>query len=252
MSMPSADQSWLSPPVDLTLAGRELHVWRIRLEGSAAARPQLAHTLSADEHRRAARFYFEKDRRHFIASRGALRCLLSRYLHIPPERLQFRYGAHGKPALAPERGGDALHFNVSHSHGLALCAFAYAQDIGVDLEYVHPLDDLEPIAQRFFSAYESSRLLALLPAQRLEAFYNCWTRKEAYIKACGAGLAYALNRFDVSLAPGEPAQILSIDGSASKAARWFLQALTPAPDYAAAVAVEGQGWHIQCWQWPGD
>jgi 4'-phosphopantetheinyl transferase len=191
--------------------------------------------LSDDELQRAARFHFERDRNHFIAARGLLRQLLGRYLDREPAALCFAYGARGKPTLL----GHALRFNLSHSHGLALFAFALGCELGIDVEQIRLGFAAAEIAQHFFSPCEVAALRALPAAQQAEGFFNCWTRKEAFIKGRGDGLYMPLESFDVTLTPGEPAQMLEVRGEPGAAARWFLEALTPEPGYAAALAVEG-------------
>lgn len=232
------------------IAKDEIHLWLATLEPPAEILRRLWGYLSHDEQLRAERFHFERDRHHFIASRGTLRCILSLYLGLPPESLGFQYGSGGKPGLAENCNSIDLRFNLSHSHELALYGLVLHQEIGVDIEHIHPVQDMETIARRFFSIREYETLQSLPEHHKLEAFFNCWTRKEAYIKACGDGLAQPLDRFDVSLAPGEPAQLLSINGSAGEASRWYLGGFTPAPGYTAALAVEGGNWHVAYSQWP--
>lgn len=246
----TAERLWPPPPADLSLAGNEIHLWQASLDLPALPVQNLRQTLAADELGRAKRFHFQKDRERFIVTRGVLRAILSRYLHIAPQQLRFTYSPYGKPALAHETGGDTLCFNLSHSHDLALYAITRNRQVGIDLEYLRALPDMEQVAQRFFSAQENSVLDTLPQNQRLEAFFNCWTRKEAYIKARGEGLSFRLDQFDVSLMPGEPAALLTVRGDSCEAARWSLQELEPAPGYVAALAVEGHGWHLHCWQWP--
>jgi 4'-phosphopantetheinyl transferase len=176
---------------------------------------------------------------------------LGRYLGLKPGQLRFCYGPHGKPSLAPPLEEEALRFNVSHSQGLALFAVARGRELGVDLEYVRPIAEVEQIVARFFSERESKAFSALPAGRRLEAFFNCWTRKEAYVKARGGGLALSLKQFDVSLAPGEAAALSCTGDDAQEVARWSLWALEPGPGYVAALAVEGHGWRLACWQWPG-
>jgi len=149
-------------------------------------------------------------------------------------------------------GEAKLYFNLAHAAGLALYAVINDREIGVDLERVHPVTEMDQIAERFFSAQESAALRALPPDQRQEAFFNCWTRKEAYLKASGEGLAQPLDQFSVSLRPGEPAKLVSIAGDFQEASRWFIQAFSPADGYVAAVAVQGQGWHLKYWDYNGD
>lgn len=212
---------------------------------------QLAETLAPDERQRAERFHFERDRRRFIVGRGVLRRILGRYLALEPNRLQFCYGPWGKPALAgiSTTQEGQFCFNLAHSQSLALYAVTCERELGVDIEYIRAVPEAEQIAARFFSAQENTVLRSLPPQQKQEAFFNCWTRKEAYIKAIGDGLAQPLAEFDVSLTPGEPASLLRISGDTQAAAGWSIQALTPAPGYVAALAVKGHDWQLKCWQW---
>lgn len=236
---------------DFTLATDEVHVWRVDLSSMSSRRIQsLRNTLAEDERRRADGFCFEEDRERFIVARGMLRVLLSRYLDLDSDRLNFRYNSHGKPALAERSGGDTLRFNVSHSGGLALVALACGREVGIDIEYVRSGIELEEIAARYFSPQEAATLRSLPANIRTEAFFAGWTRKEAYIKARGDGLSLALDGFSVSLAPGEPAILLNAREDPSEAARWTLRELKPGPGYAAALAAEGHDWRLVCRHWP--
>lgn len=240
---------WRPPPTALTVERCEVHVWRAALETTAGCVEGLRQSLSADERVRAARFCFQRDRERFIVARGLLRAILSRYLGMDPGELQFCYSAHGKPGLIGDAGADRLCFNLSHSDGRVLYAITRGREIGVDLERIR--DDLAEgeIAARFFSSREAAVLTALPPERRTIAFFHCWTRKEAYIKAKGQGLFISLNQFEVSLAPGEPAALLSTEWDPQEAGRWSLRALSPGPGYVAAVAVEGDQWCLRCWDW---
>jgi len=244
------DRLWLHPPESLALADDDVHVWRASLNLAAEHMQDLQRTLTADERERAERFHFQKDRERFIVTRGLLRAILSRYLDVEPGQLRFGYSPYGKPALLRESGGEMLRFNLSHSHGLALYAVTRGRAVGIDLEYVRADLANERIAEQFFSPREVAALRALPAGVRAEAFFNCWTRKEAYVKARGEGLSLPLNQFDVSLAPGEPAALVSTRGDPLEAFRWSLQALFPGPGYVAALAVEGHSWRLRCWQWP--
>jgi 4'-phosphopantetheinyl transferase len=210
----------------------------------------LWYTLRADERQRAERYVFKKDRMHFVVARGLLRVLLGHYLRQEPQHLRFIYGPHGKPALATDPGGVDLRFNVSHSHSLALYAITRSREVGVDVERIRPKVVQEPIAERFFSPREVTVLRALPTPLQATAFFACWTRKEAYMKATGDGLTLPLDQFDVSLAPGEPAALLHTTWDPQEAARWALQDLAPAPGYRAAVAVAGHDWRLTCWDGP--
>jgi len=241
---------WRHPPESLALADDDVHVWRASLYLAAGHIRDLQRTLAADERRRADRFYFQKDRDRFIAAHGVLRDVLSRYLNVEPSRLRFCYSPYGKPALTGEFGGERLRFNMTHSHGLALYALTRGREIGIDLEYVRADFADEQIAERFFSPQEVAVFRALPADVQIAAFFNCWTRKEAYIKARGEGLSLPLDQFDVSLSPGEPAALMSTSADPQEASRWSLQELSPGPGYVAALAVEGHSWRLKCWQWP--
>ena len=241
---------WRLPPETLILGSDEVHVWRAALDQTTSQIESFRHTLAADEQARVERFYFRRNREHFIVARGVLRALLGFYLNNAPECLSFRYSSHGKPALAWESGGDMIRFNLSHSHGVALYAVTRGREVGIDLEYIRSDLEVEQIAERFFSRREIATLRALPIDLRTDAFFLCWTRKEAYIKARGEGLSLPLDQFDVSLIPGEPAALLSTHRGSHEALRWSLQELTPAPGYVAALGVEGHGWGLACWQWP--
>ena len=250
MNAQAHDRSWLYPPTDLALPGDEVHVWRASLDLPAPRAQSLQRTLAADELSRVERLNFPRDRQRFIVARGTLRVILSRYLDVDPRQLRFRYVDYGKPSLIPFPGQEALHFNLSHSDGLALYAVARDRQIGIDLERVCPVAEAEQIAERFFSAQEKTVFRSLPADLKREAFFTCWTRKEAYIKARGAGMSLPLDQFDVSLIPGEPAVLLSTRGDPREALRWSLRELTPGPGYVAALAVEGHGWHLVRWQLP--
>lgn len=241
--------SWRTPPLDLTLTREAVHVWRATLDVPAGVRRRLHRTLDAAERDRAGRFRFAPDRQRFVVARGVLRALLARYRGGDPARIRFQYGAHGKPALAPEDGADALRFNLSHAGGLALYAITREREIGIDLECLRSDLEIESLAARFFSAHELATFQAVPAPLRRAAFFDGWVRKEAYVKARGEGLALPADQFDVALAPGAPAALLHVRGDAEEAARWSIRALDPGPGYAAAVAAEGHAWRLACWQW---
>ncbi len=206
--------------------------------------------LSDDEWSRANRFHFEEDRNAYIAARGVLRIILGQYLNAEPTQLRFTYNQYGKPFLLPETNPEKLQFNLSHSDGLALFAFTRQREIGVDLERIQRQFEFEEIAGRFFSPGEAALLHSLPDSMKPEAFFNCWTRKEAYIKAHGEGLSLPLASFDVTLKPGKPARLIRTRDSPPEATQWRLQALWPGDGFAGALAVKGNGWRLQCWQWP--
>jgi len=208
---------------------------------------RLVQTLSADEQLRAERFRFEQVKRRFKTGRGLLRLLLSRYLEIAPAQIQFEYGVQGKPALAEKLNKIDLRFNLAHSEDFISLAVSCGREIGLDLELIRPLKEAEKIAEQFFSTSEYTKLCSLTDKEKVLGFFNCWTRKEAYIKAQGSGLAYPLNQFEVSLAPGEPPALLNVAGAPQETSRWSWQELIPAEGYLAALIVEGHNWNLACW-----
>lgn len=229
-------------------------LWRLPLVWPSEDAGRLRQTLSADEAERAARFHFARDRDRFTAARALLRAVLALYLGAEPARLRFAYGPHGKPALAGgAAGGDAdaaaLRFNLAHSHDLALVVVARAREVGVDVEHVRADFATAEVAERFFSRREAEALRALPEGRpRVEAFYRCWTRKEAFIKAKGEGLSFPLSTFTVSLAPGEPAALLGCDRDAGETGRWTLVDVEPGAGYVGAAAVEGRGWRARTFE----
>lgn len=249
--MENLKQRWCNPPSKLILGQEEIHVWRADLNVNQQLLEALEDTLEMKERHRANRFHFEKDRRHFISARGILKIILGRYLKLKPKRLKLVYTTHGKPKIANEMDHNYLKFNLSHSHGLALYAITLGREIGIDIESVRANLSFEKIAKRFFSPLEFKMFSALPPSERIEGFFNCWTRKEAYIKAIGEGLSIPLNQFDVTLNPSDEAKIVSIKGDPILASSWSLYALIPAPGYVGALAVEGKNLRIKYWMWSG-
>jgi 4'-phosphopantetheinyl transferase len=249
MVLITANGVWIRPLLHPVLEAGDVHLWRVSLDQHASVYCELERFLSADERERAGRFHFERDRRRFSTGRGILRAIIGGYLRIRPERVEFSYGLRGKPALAMPVEQGTLRFNISHSRNLALFAFTRDQDVGVDLEYVHTVPDGDQIAERFFSGAERIALQSLPPDQRQEAFFNCWTRKEAYIKAIGDGLSQPLERFDVTLAPGDPACLLRVDGDEAQAQRWSMLALTPDQGYKAALVLKGRCRSLSLLDW---
>ena len=239
--------AWQPAPAELALAGADVHVWRVALDPPADVVAALASTLSDDERDRAARFHFDRDRIAFTVARGALRTLAGRYLATPPARLAFGYRERGKPYLTAPVG---LRFNVSHSGQRALLCFARDREVGVDIELRRELSDLLALARTAFSPAEYAALCRLPQTAHTDAFFACWSRKEAFIKATGEGVAQ-LAAFDVNLAPGEPAQLLRVDGEPPGEPRWSIHDLPAIPDYAAALVVERDGAPLQlaCWDW---
>ena len=237
-------------PQSFQLASDEVHVWTVALDVTSETSADLYATLTREERDDVARFRFERDRQRFIAAHGALRDVIARYLETQPERISYAYNAFGKPALGPEFDGR-LKFNLSHSNGFALIAITADSDVGVDVEHVRAHADFAAIASGFFSAAEVEHLTALPSPLCAEAFLSCWTKKEAYLKASGEGLAKPLNRFSVPLTSDceTPAYFYAASADIGPAKRWSLYTLKPAPDYIGAVAIEGTGWRLRQQPW---
>lgn len=226
----------------------EVHVWGATLDMSPSGLEALRQILSSDERERAGRFHFATDQRRSIIGRGYLRLLLGRILKLPADRLQFEYDEFGKPSLAPDQSFP-LQFSVSHSGDLILIAIATGRAVGVDVEEIRTDLDPDLIAERFFSARECRSLASLSGPSRYKAFFACWTRKEAYLKAKGTGLSLPLDQFDVSFLPDEEPQLLATRPDAAEAGRWKLRALDLSGDYAAALIAAGSAWTLRCWYW---
>jgi 4'-phosphopantetheinyl transferase len=236
--------SWAPCPELLELSEDEIHVWRACLDCEDNVFLQFEATLAPDEKARADRFFFQRDRKSFVVTRGVLRTLLARYLNRPPAQFEFDYSPQGKPFLHADLTRRPVQFNVSHSHGLALLAFSAGHHVGIDVELVRPNFAGDDIAERYFSRQEVMELRALPMPLRDEGFFLCWTRKEAYVKARGEGLHIPLVSFHVSLTPGQPARLQSTDSL-----DWSLLSLRPGPEHVGALVGEGRDWRLRCWDW---
>jgi 4'-phosphopantetheinyl transferase len=230
------------------LAGNEAHLWCARFDLSRRPAGALADLLSADEQERGARFHFEKDRHRFVYTRGWLRRLLGGYLGVPAASLRFDYSPKGKPEV-PDR---SLHFNLSDSGELAVFAFSRDGPVGVDIEQCRPSMDWPAIAKSHFAPSENEALRALAEADRLAAFFACWTRKEAWLKAMGYGLSYPLDAVEVECRPGAPARLVRLGGDQEAAAKWALQSLTAEAGYAGCLAVPSGPRTVRAWKWRED
>ena len=241
--------SFNTRPLDVELGTDQIHIWYCALDQEASRCSELIQTLSLDELIRAKRFRFDRDRENFIVCRGILREILGHYLLVEPSQLQFCYGKYGKPALTDSFENTAISFNLSHSKNLAVYAFTRNREIGVDIEHVHDIPEMEQLAEQFFSAVENTVFHALPDSKKREAFFNCWTRKEAFLKAVGDGLSYPLDNFDVSFIPGQPSGLLAVHGDPQASSRWTIQDLEPPFGFAAAYAIERRSPRLHCWQW---
>lgn len=243
-------KTWNDPQGMVKLNDDEVHVWRAAVDLDEKDILNNLRLLSPDEREQADRFHFLKDRTRFIARRGTLRSLLSRYIHCPPEQIHFEYSAFGKPEVGKSLNPEHIFFNLSHSNGIALFAISRQAMMGIDIEYMRVDVDLSAIAATAFSTCELEQMQALPDEFRMEAFYNCWTRKEAFIKATGKGLSFPLKSFDVSLSNTMP-KILQIEGCPEASFSWQLEDLTVEPGYKAALAVrrEKKDLEISLWNY---
>ncbi len=234
---------------DLRVANTKVHIWHASLQQPLEVVQKLEAVLSEEERQRAERFRFKEHRHSFIVSRGILRDLLSRYTGIQPGRIRFKYNLAGKPFLANEEAVPDIYFNLSHAGKLVLYAFSWGRQVGIDVECVRPMEEMDQVAERIFSPGEYDRFRKISEKDRLRAFYNCWTRKEAFIKAVGEGLSFPLREVEVSLEMDVPAQFITILGSRQEAERWTLHNLKTWDGYAAALGVEGSDHSISHKQW---
>jgi len=229
----------------------DVHVWRFALDLSPAETTLLGQTLAAEEIERASRFHHSVHRERFIVAHGGLRAIVSQYVNLQPSQLRFLTNPYGKPSIKNNLNGDEIRFNLSHSQNLALVAITRGRSVGVDVEHIRPDFAEERIARRFFSPQEVESLLSFPIEKRIDAFFACWTRKEAYIKAKGEGLSMPLDQFDVSLIPGEKEIKLSTRPDPAQGLHWKIYELSPGPGFVGALAVNGLEVAISCWQWTG-
>jgi 4'-phosphopantetheinyl transferase len=234
-----------SPDLNLILTSPEVHIWRVALEQPISEIAKLHEFLSEDEQAKAQKFANATLKNQFIVGRGYLRHILSQYAPVVPEQLQFSTGKWGKPTLADF---PTIQFNLAHSKNLAIYAVTYRREVGIDLEFLRPVSNYAAIAQRHFSKNELTQFLVKPADQRDLAFFIGWTRKEAYIKAIGQGLAFPLENFEVSLEFSSETKIVYSSKSPDEAERWSVLTFVPLENYLASVIVEGQALSYSFWQ----
>lgn len=233
----------------LTLACDEVHIWHINLARGDDEVQRCRRVLAADEAERADRFYFARDKNRFTIARAAMRDILSRYTGISASEVNFSYGPKGKPELSGSLEQPEIRFNLSHSSELALLAVTRGLTVGVDIEWIKADFATGDIAERFFSVTEVQTLRSLPADQRAKAFFSCWTRKEAYIKALGEGLSVPLDSFAVSFAPGMPAALLHVNVDPGEVERWSMYNIVVRDGYKAAVVVQGKDHQLKQMEW---
>ena len=241
------ESNWNTSSQVFELARSHVDLWRLQLNPPERYCGLLRQVLNADEIARADRFHFDRDRRRFIAARAQLRMILGRYLVRDPQAITFSYGPRSKPHIA-----ESVGFNLSHSDDLAVVTVAHARSVGVDIEAIRTMKERDRIAGRFFSARENAALLSIPDSERTEAFFRCWTLKEAYVKATGDGLAQPTESFEVTFGRGEQTELLRVDGKPEEASRWKLIEFSPAPNFVGALAVEGHDWELRRFEYELD
>jgi 4'-phosphopantetheinyl transferase len=239
-SSPAIDSFWQSPG-DLSLEINEAHLWLTPLDVNDVG--ELEQVISYDERARAARFRFDLHRKQFIAARGFLRIILGKYLRTNPQHIRFEYGEFGKPSIA---GESAIKFNVSHSGSLAFYAVTRSREIGVDIEQIKPSFADDGMVSFCLTAQEKAHLQTLPKNKRELFFFECWTRKEAFLKACGNGLSTPVNQIETLSYSGVPLNSLEV-GFGYQTACWSLQSIPFIPGYAAAIAIQGSSPRLKFW-----
>lgn len=230
---------WTAPPSDVPpLDVADIHVWRFTLDVSLAEEEALAPLLSAREHERAAGIRLEVHQKRYIAGHGRLRQVLARYVERAPEAIEFGRHPRGKPFIVATQNARGVHFNFSHTANTGLVAVASKRPLGVDVEQHRSDTDMELIARRQFSPGEQARLMSLPLAERRIAFYECWTRKEAYLKAIGDGIAGGLQGFEVSFLANEAPALLRAKAGPEECKRWAVVPVNAGAGLSAACIVE--------------
>lgn len=239
---------WHKTPANLELSEKHIDIWRTALDLPQQQIDDYRSLLSADEVSRANRFKVDRKYREYIISRGLLRRVLGNTLNRDPATLVFAYTEHDQPVLASSRNGPPVCFNVSHSHELTLIALTLKNPIGIDVEYVRHNVEFKKLAKRFFSIQEARDLETYTDIGVPQAFFSCWTRKEAFVKALGDGIAFGLNEFSVSVSPFDDAVTLTTHWDRDEAKNWSLLNLPAGPEYIAALAVNGHDFEIRYWE----
>jgi 4'-phosphopantetheinyl transferase len=245
--MPSFENG--SGPIgELKIGEGMVHLWCGSYNDMQPYFQLLSQPLSKTERMRGEKYRFPNDRHNYVIRHGILRFLIGRYLYVNPKEIRFGVNEFGKPLIESTWRGDPLHFNMSTSNKMVLYAVARGRRVGVDMEFIKPMEDMDAIVESCFSFDENAEFNALPAKKRQEAFYQCWTQKEAFVKALGDGLFRRLDQFDVSVTPGTPAELRRTAWDPDEAARWTLKTITPAAGYIASLAVEGSGWSLTCRQ----
>ncbi len=247
--MQETSDDWSPAPLEPELEEGTIDVWIAGLDQPQKVIAAFPDSLSEDEIQRAARFATPQLRDAYIAGRGILRDILSRYCRLEPASIALGYAERGKPFVAPAHNERRVNFNLSHSDGLFVCAIARGIEVGVDVERITMRGDFLRLAQRFFAPGEVDFIRNLTVAQQIEAFYECWTCKEAFMKGKGSGLHIPLDSFEVALTPGENPRLLRCENDSDDVERWSLFELEPSRGYICAVAAEHRAPTLRRWNW---
>lgn len=239
---------WILPKFPMELPNDDVHIWRLNLEQPDLYYLKFASVLSKKERIRAASFRFNRNRKQFIVGRSVLRIILSFYLDIKPTHLEFKYGLFGKPYIDDRCFKGRIQFNLTHSHELAIYVVANRRRVGVDLEHIKNILDFKRIVTRILSKQEDSIFKKQPKSQQLRTFFDCWTIREAYSKAIGTGLTKVSNQLNFSAILKELACILNTRGHVKRVSNWSICSFTPAPNYTAALVVEGHNCHLHNFQ----
>ncbi len=240
--------TWRKPPEDLQLDTAYIDVWRSRIDLAKSDVAAYAGTLSRQERERAAKFTFPDKYEEYVVTRGLLRKALSHVLKRSPGTFQFDYTASRKPYLSCSAGDAPVSFNVSHSHGQALVAISVDRNIGIDIEKIRAEVEYEKLARRFFSGAEFEALMRCPPEQRVVAFFATWTRKEAFVKAVGKGIAFGLSEFDVNVNPVEAPVMLATRWNPQHVSKWFMATVDTDENYQATLVADGGEFQMRLWQ----
>jgi len=244
----SLAEGWSLPVEPMRLDPRHVHLWAAVLEEFVDEVSKFRDLLSSVEQTAAQKFRFDKDRNRYVIRHGVLRLIMSRYLRQPPSEIEFHLGAYGKPELRGNGAGTPLFFNTSHSADVAVFAIASACPIGVDVESTREIPEIEVIARRFFLSGETRTLMDLPAESRVQAFYACWTRKEALLKATGKGITEDLEKVEVTLAPQDEPRVVSISGEPGAHEQWRLQPFSPALGYVGCLAYRNSVLALNSWR----
>jgi 4'-phosphopantetheinyl transferase len=236
----------MTTPLIPPLGPHDVHVWTASLPAADGVIERCRELLSPDEHERAGRMLLPLPRELFVVGRGLLRTLVGRYLGVGPVDVQFAYSAFGRPWVAAGDNRPPLQFSVSHSGAQIALAFAREARVGIDVERVRTSADCDAIAARFFAPAEQAALASLVLADRIDAFFACWTRKEALLKAIGLGISQGLSRVEVTCRPGDPARVMRSDLTEVDPAGWSLLDLRVPPGYRSALAVSMAEPSVSC------